>query len=67
MEGAQMRHRMTKGLQSGKRSKKSLQDVKQTIFIKSSSKRKDTTVMPTNQASSEVASFRKRRIPRVVW
>ena len=38
-----------------------------TNFTKSSSRQKDTTVMSTEQTSSEVTSLHKRRIPRQTW
>ena len=59
--------RMTEGLQSGMRSKKSLQGKKHTNFTKRSSRWKESSVMSTKQTSSEVTSLQRRRIPRPAW
>ena len=63
----QMHHRLTKALQSGMSSKQSLQGLKHTNYTKSSSRQQDTTVMSTEETSSEATSLRRRRIPREAW
>ena len=63
----QMHRRMTKGLQSGMRSKKRLPDNRHTNITKRSSRWKDPTEMFTVQISSEVTLPEIRRIPRTSW
>ena len=65
-EDLQMHHRTTKVVQSGMKSKKSLQGIDHTNFTRSSSRRKDSTRMSTKR-TSEVTSLQSRRIPRQAW
>ena len=56
-----MHHRMTKGLQSGMRSKKSLQSIQHTNSTKSSSRQKRHY---SDVIRTEITSHQRRRIPR---